>query len=240
LLFALDLSSDQGGFNSSLLTLSFIVFYHLYMRKLVGIGEASKALGVTPLTLRRWDESGRLKPDMITRGGKRRYDLARLQPELYRKPDAGSRKTVAYARVSSHDQKPDLERQAQVLQAYCAAQGWSHEIITDLGSGMNYRKKGLKRLLDDIVEDRVGRLVITHKDRLLRFGAELVFAICEARGVEVVILNSGEDTTFEEDLAKDVLEIITVFSARLYGARSRKNARMIEEIRAAAEREDAS
>ncbi|WP_071469961.1 IS607 family transposase [Roseinatronobacter thiooxidans] len=210
------------------------------MIKLVGIGEAPKAIGVTPLTLRRRDESGRLKPDMITKGGKRRYDLARLQPELYRKADAVSRKTVAYARVASHDQKLDLEHQAQVLQAYCPAQGWSNEIITDLGSGMNYRKKGLKRLLDDIVEDRVGRLVITHKDRLLHFGSELVFAICEVRGVEVVILNRGEDTIFEEDLAKDVLEIITVFSARLYGARSRKNARMIEDIRAAAEREDAS
>jgi len=70
--------------------------------------------------------------------------------------------------------------------------------------------------------DRLGGLVITHKDRLLRFGAELVFAICEAKNVEVVILNQGEDTTFEEDLAKDVLEIITVFSARLYGSRSRK------------------
>lgn len=209
------------------------------MRKLVGIGEASKALGVTPLTLRQWDESGRLKPNLITEGGRRRYDLAWLQPDLHRKPEAATRKTVAYACVSSHDQKPDLERQAQVLQAYCAAHGWSHELVTDLSSGVNYRKKGLKRLLDDIVENRVGRLVITHKDRLLRFGAELVFAICEARGIEVVILNRGEDTTFEEDLAKDVLEIITVFSARLYGARSGKNARMIEEIRAAAEREDA-
>ncbi len=93
---------------------------------------------------------------------------------------------------------------------------------------MNYHKKGLKRLLNAILQDEVGRLVITHKDRLLRFGAELVFAICEAKEVEVVILNQGEDTTFEEDLAKDVLEIITVFSARLYGSRSRKNQKLIE------------
>lgn len=77
--------------------------------------------------------------------------------------------------------------------------------------------------------------MITHKDRLLRFGAELVFAICEAKGVEVVILNAGEDASFEEELARDVLEIITVFSARLYGARSRKSAKMIAEITAAAE-----
>lgn len=170
----------------------------------------------------------------MTEGGRRRYDLSRLLPELHRREDASARKTVAYARVSSHDQKPDLERQAQLLQAYCAAQGWTHEVVTDLGSGMNYRKKGLRRLLDDIVADRVGRIVITHKDRLLRFGAELVFAICEAKGVEVVILNQGEDTSFEEDLARDVLEIITVFSARLYGARSRKSAKMLDAITTAA------
>jgi predicted site-specific integrase-resolvase len=100
---------------------------------------------------------------------------------------------------------------------------------------MNYHKKGLKRLLDAISDGQVGRLVITHKDRLLRFGAELVFAICEAKNVEVVILNQGEETTFEEDLAQDVLEIITVFSARLYGSRSCKNQKLIEGVRAAVE-----
>lgn len=207
--------------------------------KLVSISEAAKALGVTPLTLRRWDDTGRLKPDFVTSGGRRRYDLTKLRPDLHRAPGPADRKTVAYARVSSHDQKPDLERQAQLLEAYCAAQGWTFEVVTDLGSGMNYRKKGLKRLLDDIVEGRVARIVITHKDRLLRFGAELVFAICEAKGVEVVILNQGEDTSFEEDLARDVLEIITVFSARLYGARSRKSAKMMEAIRVAAGGDDA-
>ncbi len=208
------------------------------MNKLVSISAAAKALGVTPLTLRRWHESGKLVPDVVTDGGRRRYNLARLRPELFRSEDPSQRRTIAYARVSSHDQKPDLERQAQVLEAYCAAQGWTFEVVTDLGSGMNYRKKGLKRLLDDIVEGRVGRLVITHKDRLLRFGAELVFAICEAKNVEVVILNQGEDTSFEEDLARDVLEIITVFSARLYGARSRKNAKLIDGLKAAAEKVD--
>jgi len=203
--------------------------------KLASISVAAKALGVKPLTLRRWDESGKLKPDLVTEGGRRRYDLHKLQPGIFRNPIPQERKTVAYARVSSHDQRSDLERQAQLLQVYCASQGWAHEVVTDLGSGMNYRKKGLRRLLDDIIEDRVGRLVITHKDRLLRFGAELVFAICEAKQVEVVILNQGEDTSFEEDLAQDVLEIVTEFSARLYGARSRKSAKMLDAIQAAAE-----
>ncbi len=100
---------------------------------------------------------------------------------------------------------------------------------------MNYRKKGLKRLLDALIENEIGRLVITHKDRLLRFGTELVFAICEAKQVEVVILNQGEESSFEEDLAKDVLEIITVFSARLYGSRSRKNQKLLENVRQAVE-----
>jgi predicted site-specific integrase-resolvase len=101
-------------------------------------------------------------------------------------------------------------------------------VISDLGSGMNYKKKGLKNLLDAILGRKIKRLVITHKDRLLRFGAELIFTLCEIHHVEVVIINQGEDVSFEEDLAKDVLEIITVFAARLYGARSHKNKKLLE------------
>ena len=93
---------------------------------------------------------------------------------------------------------------------------------------MNYRKKGLKKLLDAILERKVIRLVLTHKDRLLRFGAELVFSLCQAKEIEVVVINQGEEGSFEEELAKDVLEIITVFSARLYGARSHKNKKLVE------------
>ncbi len=204
------------------------------MDRLVGIGEAAKALGVSISTLRRWEASGKLVAEH-TAGGHRRYDLAKLRPVLFRAEPEADLRTVAYARVSSHDQKDDLERQKQVLELYCARQGWTFEVIADLGSGMNYQKKGLKRLLESIIEGQVGRLVITHKDRLLRFGAELVFAICEAKNVEVVILNQGEDTTFEEDLAQDVLEIITVFSARLYGSRSRKNQKLLDGVKKAVE-----
>jgi len=200
------------------------------MNRLVRIGEASEILGVSISTLRRWDKAGRFEPEKTT-SGHRRYDISKLKPELFRESIQESRKTVAYARVSSHDQKADLERQKQVLELYCARQGWTFEIVSDLGSGMNYHKKGLKRLLNDILSEKVGRLVIAHKDRLLRFGAELIFAICEAKQVEVVILNQGEDTTFEEDLAKDVLEIITVFSARLYGSRSRKNKKLLDDVK---------
>ncbi len=203
------------------------------MDRYVAIGEASEALGVSITTLRRWEAEGKLIPER-TAGRQRRYDLIKLKPELFHAMPQ-DRKTIAYARVSSHDQKDDLERQRQGLALYCAKQGWTFEVIADLGSGMNYNKKGLKRLLDEIIEGRVGRLVIAHKDCLLRFGAELVFAICEAKNVEVVILNQGEDTTFEEDLAKDVLEIIAVFSARLYGSRSRKNQKLLDGVKKAVE-----
>ena len=207
------------------------------MNRFVGIGEAAKALGVSIPTLRRWEAAGKIEVDH-TAGKHRRYDLAKLRPELFFADDSKqARKTIAYARVSSNDQKADLERQKQVLELYCSRQGWTFEIIADLGSGMNYHKKGLRKLLDEIIEGKVGRLVVTHKDRLLRFGAELVFAICEAKQVEVVILNAGEDSTFEEDLARDVLEIITVFSARLYGSRSRKNQKIIDAVRQAVEEE---
>lgn len=98
---------------------------------------------------------------------------------------------------------------------------------------MNYSKRGLRELLNLISQKSIGRLVITHKDRLLRFGAELVFSMCEMSNIEVVIVNSGEEASFEEELASDVLEIITVFSARMYGARSHNNKKLIDGVRKA-------
>jgi regulatory protein, merR:resolvase, N-terminal len=204
------------------------------MNRLIGINEVSKLLGVSITTLRRWDKKGVLVAER-TPSGHRKYDISKIDPNLLHGVESVNRKTVAYARVLSHDQKDDLERQIQVLELYCAKQGWQFEIIKDLGSGMNYHKKGLKQLLDDILNNKIGRLVLTHKDRLLRFGAELVFALCEARNVEVVIINQGENLSFEEELAQDVLEIITVFSARLYGSRSKKNKKLLEAVKATLE-----
>jgi predicted site-specific integrase-resolvase len=126
--------------------------------------------------------------------------------------------------------KKDLQRQEKMLEMFCTSHGWPFEIISDLGSGMNYNKRGLKKLLSKILNGEIGRLVLAHKDRLLRFGAELIFALCEAREIEVVLVNKGSEPSFEEELAADVLEIITVFSARLYGSRSRKNKKLIENL----------
>ena len=202
--------------------------------------EAAKQLGVHPDTLRRWANAGKIKIAGKTPGGQRLFDLAELSALIKSSTNrplqiVQKKLTIAYARVSSHDQKKDLQRQVEHLQLFCTANGWEHEVIEDLGSGMNYNKKGLKALIKALCNQEVGRLVITHKDRLLRFGSELIFSICSHVGCEVVIINASEDSSYEKDLTRDVLEIITVFSARLYGARSHKNRKLVETLKQAAD-----
>ena len=191
----------------------------------VKIGEAADLLGVSIPTLRKWEVTGELLPARKTAAGTRYYAVSDLLGA--KSSDAP---TICYARVSSQDQKDDLDRQQVALQAYCAAKGWHAEMIRDLGSGMNYRKRGLRTLIEKIMKRKMCRLVLTHRDRLLRFGAELIFSLCEQQGIEVVIIHQGKQPAFEEELAQDVLEIITVFSARLYGSRSRKHRQMLENL----------
>jgi excisionase family DNA binding protein len=199
----------------------------------VNISTAAKHLGVSQDTLRRWERAGKISSERTARGH-RRYDLSKL-PGFFLKAPGLKKHTLAYARVSSHDQKEDLVRQAQVLENFCIANGWPHEVIQDLGSGLNFQKRGLKKLLQMICSEKIDRLLLSHKDRLLRFGSELIFSLCEQFGVEVVIMNRSEDASFEDDLVQDVLEIITVFSARLYDARSRKNQKLLLSLKQAAE-----
>lgn len=199
----------------------------------VNIGAAAKHLGVSQETLRRWEKSGKITVERTPKGH-RRFDLSKFSKALSSR-FISTKHTLGYARVSSHDQKEDLVRQAQVLENFCAANGWTHEIIQDLGSGLNFEKRGLKKLIQNICSGKIERLLLTHKDRLLRFGSELIFSLCEQFGIEVVIMNKSENTRFEDDLVQDVLEIITVFSARLYGARPRKNQKLLQALKQAAE-----
>ncbi len=195
----------------------------------VSIGEAADKLGVSVKTVRRWSDAGRLRCERTPSGHRRYYtsDIIRMTT----KPAKEERKTLVYGRVSSHDQKDDLVRQTEVLSQFCVAKGWEYEVIIDLGSGLNYKKKGLKKLLKLILTNQVERIVLTHKDRLLRFGSELVFAMCEEFQTEVVIINkTKEDSTFEAELVRDMIELVTVFSARLYGSRSRKNQKIVDNM----------
>ena len=110
------------------------------MNKFLSIQEAAKCLGVSPQTLRRWERKKKITPSHRTQGGQRRYAVRDLRPFDFN--DKPFDRTVAYARVSSHDQKEDLQRQVHMLEIYCSAKGWTFSVTKDLGSGMNYNKHG--------------------------------------------------------------------------------------------------
>lgn len=111
---------------------------------------------------------------------------------------------------------------------FCSSHGWRYKVLKDIGSGLNYSKKGLLELIKLIETNQIDRLVINYKDRLLRFGSEIIFEICKWHNVDIVVVSEDESKTYEEELVDDVLSIITVFSAKLYGSRSHKNKSIIE------------
>lgn len=180
----------------------------------LSIGQAAAQLGVSVVTIRRWCKLGKISEAFRTIGNHRRFTSAcilKLQGVVTVRADMG------YARVSSHDQKKDLVTQTNFLSRY------SDEVITDLGSGLNCKKTGLRKLITLLLNKKIGTLHLTHKDRLLRFGHELVFQICRWAKTDVVIHNEATPKTFEEELCKDVITLMTVFNARLYGKRSHEN-----------------
>ena len=196
--------------------------------RLVKIGEAARMLGTQPVTLRKWERTGELLPARKSRAGTRDHAVSDLLGVANE-----SAPTLCHARVSSHDRKADPGRQQAALEAYCAAKGWRSETIRDLGSGLNHRQQGLQRLWDPVPRRQIRRLVLTHKDRLLRLDAEPVFARCELQGIGIVILHRGDPPSLEEEPAQDVWEIITVFRARLYGSRSPRSRKLMESLKEA-------
>ncbi len=189
----------------------------------LSIGQAASLLGVSVSTLRRWEHEGFLIPCYRTVGHHRRYQLEKIENLFGQNTSLENKRTIAYARVSSHDQSSDLETQKNKLAAYCQNNFAQFEFISDLGSGLNYKKPGLKKLLQAIFKREVSHLVLNHKDRLLRFGSEIIFTLCQHFGVQVTILEKAEPISFEHELATDVIELMTVFSSKLYGRRSHQN-----------------
>ena len=146
---------------------------NLIMSKYYSINEFSKILGVSAQTLRNWDNSGKLHPHHTSSNGYRYYSHEQLNQVMNIKPSL-DRITIGYCRVSSNKQKDDLERQIENMKIYLTANGKPFEIISDIGSGINYKKKGLKELIKRISQNKVEKVVVLYKDRLLRFGFELV------------------------------------------------------------------
>jgi len=194
------------------------------------IGEFAEKIGKTVQTLRNWDKNNTLKPAHVTKGGTRYYSQEQLNRFLGLKPQATkTKRTIGYCRVSSVKQKDDLERQIENVRTYMTAKGYQFEVITDIGSGINYNKKGLNQLIDLITNAEIERIVILYKDRLLRFGFELIETLCAKYGVIIEIIDQTEKTE-EQELVEDMIQIITVFSCRLQGKRAHKAKKLMKEL----------
>lgn len=156
------------------------------------IGEFAEKIGVSVVTLRRWDKEGKLKPAKVTDGGTRLYSeyqyLSYVGKPFYNR----ERLVILYCRVSSNKQKDDLERQVENVKTYAYARGYQFELVTDIGSGINYKKKGLLYLLDRVMSGDVDKIVILYKDRLIRFGYELIEHICEVNNTSIEVIDNTE------------------------------------------------
>jgi excisionase family DNA binding protein len=172
--------------------------------------QAAQLLGCHPETLRRWADAGKI-PHIRTSSGQRRYNV-----DAYLKQQA-EHVVISYCRVSSPKQRDDLERQVQFMR-----EKYPHaEIIKDIGSGLNFKRKGLRSILERAMRgDRI-QLVVAHRDRLARFGCELIKQVIEHSGGELVVLDQSSYSP-EQELTKDLLNILHVFSCRMPGLRHYK------------------
>lgn len=203
---------------------------------LMSIGKFAKLVGVTPTTLRRMHESGELIPHHISEGGTRYYSTDQLK--FFTNNDVGPVKlVVGYCRVSTPSQKDDLKTQIENVKSYMYAKGYQFEIIEDVGSGINYKKKGLQTLISKICNREISKIVVLYKDRLVRFGYEMLEYLCTIHDVEIEIIDNTEYSK-EQELTDDLIQIITVFANRLYGQRSKKTKRIIDEVKQNANREE--
>lgn len=198
--------------------------------KMYSIGEFAKELNKTVQTLRNWDKNDKLKPHFVSPSGHRYYSQEQLNHLLGLKhPNDKKKMVIGYCRVSSHKQKDDLKRQIDNMKQYLIAKGKPFEIITDIGSGLNYNKKGLNQLIEKVLNYEVESVVILYKDRLLRFGYELLDNLFEKYGTTIEIIDNTSKTD-DQELVEDLIQIITVFSCRLNGKRASKTKRIIKEL----------
>lgn len=198
------------------------------MSKYYSINEFSKILGVSAQTLRNWDANGKLHPHHTSTNGYRYYSHEQLNQVMNIKPNL-NRIAIGYCRVSSHKQKDDLERQIENVKTYLIAKEQPFEIISDIGSGINYKKKGLRELIKRITQNQVDKVVVLYKDRLLRFGFELVEYIASLYNCEIEIMDNTEKSE-QQELVEDLVQIITVFSCKLQGKRAGKARELVKEL----------
>ena len=190
------------------------------MNTFLSVTKAAQLLGRTTKTLQKWDREGKLRA-FRTATNRRYYTSDQLSAFLNLKEEK-LRTTVAYIRVSSQAQRPDLKNQRASVEEFCIASGISNvEFIEEVGGGLNFRRKEFLNLIRRVCNKEVGTLVLAHKDRLTRFGFDLVEFLCKENGTKIVLLNS-EKLSPEAEMVQDLMTIIHCFSSRLYGLRNYK------------------
>ena len=191
--------------------------------------KVTEILGVTAQTLRNWDKEGKLKPSYVKSNGYRYYSEESILSYTQERKTKKNLNVLGYARVSSKKQSDDLERQINNLNTYISSKYDSFDIITDIGSGINYNKPGLKKLIEKINKKEVDLIIVLYKDRLLRFGFELVEYFAELNNVKIEVLDKI-DKNQDEELVEDLVQIITVFSCKIQGKRKTKTKQLIDDF----------
>ena len=189
----------------------------------------TQILGVTAQTLRNWDKEGKLKPSYVKSNGYRYYSEESILSYTQERKTKKNLNVVGYARVSSKKQTDDLEIQVNNLKEYLSNKYDNFDIITDIGSGINYNKPGLLKLIEKINRKEVDLIVVLYKDRLLRFGFELVEHFANLNNVKIEVLNKL-DKTQDEELVEDLVQIITIFSYKVRGKRKNKTKQILEDF----------
>ena len=187
------------------------------------ISEFAKIINVIPNTLRVWDKQGKLKPIKLASGHRRYTDehLNQLRNEIIPNEE---KHTVLYVRESTKQQKNSLDLQIEKLKEYCIANGYAvDKIYSDIGSGLNYNRSDFQNLITDICNNKIDKVIVFYKDRLMRFGFELFEHLCKLFGTKIIVVdNSESNKSKEKEFADDLISIIHYFSMKLYGSRSYK------------------
>lgn len=191
--------------------------------------KVTEILGVTAQTLRNWDKEGKLKPSYVKSNGYRYYSEESILSYTQERKTKKNLNVVGYARVSSKKQSDDLERQINNLNTYISSKYDSFDIITDIGSGINYNKPGLKKLIEKINKKEVDLIIVLYKDRLLRFGFELVEYFAKLNNVKIEALDKI-DKNQDEELVEDLVQIITAFSCKIQGKRKTMIKQLIDDF----------
>ena len=182
----------------------------------------AELLGVSVKTLQRWDRDGILKENR-TPTDRRYYTYDQYLQFKGIQTENDIRDTVIYARVSTRNQKDDLQNQVEFLKQFCNAKGIIvNQCVEDFGSGLNYNRKKWNRLLDEVMANKIKTIVISNKDRFIRFGYDWFEKFCEKFNTKIIIVNN-ETLSPNEELVQDIISILHVFSCRLYGLRKYKN-----------------